>query len=169
MGLQSASTRAPRCVLTNTTTGESLDCLFNPTQFTEKVQVNYTRLDVQGLSYQPLQYKNTGNRQIAGVEFYLDKFFAQAQPNDPDIVDFRDFLRALTVPPRGAQTVLQGAPPRLLFLWPSVLTMETVVTDLELQYRQFGSDASVLVYTATVTFEEILDFRVTSEDRRTGA
>ena len=38
-------------------------------QFTEKIQVNYTRLAVPGLSHQPLQFQNTGNRQISGVEF----------------------------------------------------------------------------------------------------
>jgi hypothetical protein len=57
----------------------------------------------------------------------------------------------------------------VLLLWPNVLTIETVVTDLEFQYRVFGSDGSALVYTATCGFEEILDVRVTSEDRRGGA
>lgn len=169
MSLAAAIVRPARCVLANVLTGEALECLFNPTQISEKIQVNWTRLTVPGLSHQVLQYQSTGNRQIAGVEFYLDKFFASAQPNHPDILDFRDFLRALTVPPRGTETVLATAPPRLLFLWPRVLTIETVVTELEFQYRQFGTDGAALVYTATCTFEEILDFRVTSEDRRAGA
>jgi hypothetical protein len=46
------------------------------------------------------------------------------------------------------------------------MSIETVLTDLEFQYKQFAADATVLVYTATVTFEEILDARVTSEDKR---
>jgi hypothetical protein len=50
-----------------------------------------------------------------------------------------------------------------------VLTVETVITELEFQFRQFGADGSVLVYTATCTFEEILDHRITSEDLRGGA
>ncbi len=58
------------------------------------------------------------------------------------------------------------APPRTLFIWPGVLTIETVLTELEFQYKQFGVDGSVLVYTATVSFEEILDIRGTSEERR---
>jgi len=41
-----------------------------------------------------------------------------------------------------------------------------VLTDLEFQYKQFAADGKVQVYTATVTFEEILDVRVTSEERR---
>jgi hypothetical protein len=169
VGFDFVSTRPPRCTLANTVTAESRECLFNPTQISEKLQVNYTRQTVPGLSYQPLQYQYTGNRTIPGVEFYLDRFFAKAQPSAPEILDFRSFLRALCAPPRAAQSVLQGAPPHLLFVWPKVLTVETVITELEFQFRQFGADGSVLVYTATCTFEEILDHRITSEDLRGGA
>ena len=88
------------------------------------------------------------------------------QSDDADILEFRGFLRALTVPPKGADGVPATAPPRTLFVWPTVLSIETVLTDLEFEYRQFAADATVLVYTATVTFEEILDARVTSEEKR---
>jgi hypothetical protein len=36
-------TRPPRCVLVNVSTGESMPCLFNPTQLSEKLQVNWNR------------------------------------------------------------------------------------------------------------------------------
>jgi hypothetical protein len=166
MGLEVAGIRAPRCFLINVETAESIDCLFNPAQISEKVQVNWNRVTVPGLSHQLLQFQSTGNRQLAGVEFYLDRFFAKEQSDSAEVLDFRGFLRALTVPPRGAQGVPATAPPRTLFVWPSVLSIETVLTDLEFQYKQFAADATVLVYTATVTFEEILDARVTSEEKR---
>jgi hypothetical protein len=166
MGLEVAGIRAPRCFLINVETAESIDCLFNPAQISEKVQVNWNRVTVPGLSHQLLQFQSTGNRQLAGVQFYLDRFFAKEQSDSADVLDFRGFLRALTVPPRGAQGVPATAPPRTLFVWPSVLSIETVLTDLEFQYKQFAADATVLVYTATVTFEEILDARVTSEEKR---
>jgi len=166
MGIELAMVRPPRCLLVNVTTGESMECLFNPTQLTEKVQVNWNRLAVPGLSHQVLQFQSTGNRQISGVEFYLDRFFATEQPGEPDILDFRAFLRALTVPPEGTEGVVDTAPPRTLLIWPDVITVETVVTDVEFQYRQVAVDGTVLVYAATVTFEEILDARVTSEALR---
>lgn len=166
MGIELAGTRPPRCTLVNIETAESIDCLFNPTQLSEKVQVNWNRVTVPGLSHQLLQFQSTGNRQLSGIEFYLDKFFAAEQPGSPDILEFRGFLRALTVPPKAAEGVPATAPPRTLFIWPSVLTIETVLTDLEFQYKQFASDGSVLVYSATASFEEILDVRVTSEERR---
>jgi hypothetical protein len=167
MGLEVAGIRAPRCFLINVETAEMIDCLFNPTQLSEKVSVNWNRVTVPGLSHQLLQFQSTGNRQLSSVEFYLDRYFAKEQSDDADILDFRGFLRALTVPPKGADGVPATAPPRALFVWPSVLSITTVLTDVEFTYRQFAADASVLVYTATVTFEEILDARVTSEDKRT--
>ena len=166
MPIELAMVRPPRCVLVNVTSGESMECLFNPTQLTEKVQVNWSRLAVPGLSHQVLQFQSTANRSLAGVEFYLDRFFATEQPGEPDIMEFRSFIRALTVPPSGTEGVVDTAPPRTLFIWPEVITVETVVTDVEFQYRQVAIDGRVLVYAATVTFEEILDVRVTSEERR---
>jgi hypothetical protein len=166
MGIEYAGTRPSRCSLVNVDAAESIDCLFNPTQLSEKVQVNWNRVTVPGLSHQLLQFQSTGNRQLSGVEFYLDRFFSSEQIATPDILEFRAFLRALTVPPKGTEGVPATAPPRTLFIWPNVLTIETVLTDLEFQYKQFAADGKVQVYTATVTFEEILDVRVTSEERR---
>ncbi len=161
MGIERAIVRPPRCSLVNVSTGESIDCLFNPALLVEKVDISWNRLNVPGLSHQVLQYKSTGNRKLDGVEFYLDRFFATEQPGSPDILTFRSFLRALSVPPSGAL-----APARTLVIWPKVLTVETVLTKLEFQYRQFATDASVLVYTAKCGFEAILDIRITSEELR---
>lgn len=166
VGLSSAMTRPPRCVLVNVSTGESMPSLFNPTQLTEKLQVNWNRQVVPGLSHQVLQFQSTSNRQLTGVEFYLDRFFATEQPGDPNILEFRAFLRALTVPPALTEGVLATAPPRVLVVWPNVLTIECVVASIDFQYRQLAVDSSVLVYAASVTFEEILDTRVTSETLR---
>lgn len=165
--MRQLATRPPRCVLVNLHSGESFECLFNPAALSEEVTVEYTKQGVRGLSHRPLQYASTDNRQLPGVEFYLDKLFASEQPGDPDILDFRAFMRALTVPP--ADPAGLAAPPRVLFIWPKVITIETVLRGLKLDYEQFAADASVLIYRATCTFEEILDVRVTSEELREGA
>nr|BDT32019.1 peptidoglycan-binding protein [Myxococcus sp. MH1] len=166
MSIAAGLARPPRCLLVNVLTGEAMECLFNPTQLVEKLQVNWNRLTVPGLSHQVLQFQGTSNRQLAGVEFYLDAFFATQQADASNIMEFRGFLRALTVPPAGTEGVLATAPPRVLVLWPGLLTVECVVASVEFQYRQLAVDGRVLVYTATVTFEEILDTRVTSEQLR---
>ena len=165
-GIELAAGRPPRCVLVNVGTAEAIECLFNPTQLTEKLSVGWNRLAVPGLSHQVLQFQSTGNRRLDGVEFYLDRFFAAEQPGSPDIADFRRFLLALTVPPAGTEDVTGTAPPRVLFIWPGVLVMDAVVTDVEFQYRQMALDGRVLVYAASVGFEEILDLRATAETLR---
>ncbi|HLV65799.1 MAG TPA: hypothetical protein VKY73_08290, partial [Polyangiaceae bacterium] len=82
MSFEGAVARPPRCVLVNVASGESMECLFNPTQLSERLQVNWNRLAVPGLSHQVLQFQSTANRQLAGVEFYLDRYFAAEQPGD---------------------------------------------------------------------------------------
>lgn len=166
MALSPALARGPRCVLVNVTSGEAMECLFNPAQLVERVDVRWAHLAVPGLSHEVLQFQNTGNRQLPEVDFYLDAFFAAEQPGHVDILNFRAFLRALTVPPRGTEGVPATSPPRVLFIWPDVLTMECVVASVAFQYRQLAVNGGVLVYAATVTFEEVLDARVTSEALR---
>ena len=165
--MRDAIRSAPRVTLVNLVTTEQHVCLLNPTAFAEKVQVGYNRLSVPGLTHQVLQFQNTGNRRVDGVEFYLDRLVAD-QADAPDILAFRRFLRALTLP-----VLVAGqptAPPRVLLVWPAVLTMEAVLTDVEFAYRSFGGDGRVLTYSASVSFEEILDVRRTApeldEERR---
>ncbi len=68
--------------------------------------------------------------------------------------------------PEDTEGVPATAPSRVLFIWLGVVTIECVLASVEFQYKQLAVDGTVLVYTATVTFEEILDTRVTSEERR---
>jgi hypothetical protein len=141
--------------------------VLNPTELREQVQVNYSRLQVPGLSHQVLQFSSTGNVSLP-VELYLDKFFARgvSAEDDPDILDFKRFLQALTVPAGGASDVASGGPPRALLVWPGLVSLTCVVTSLEFRYEQFGVRGEVLVYRAQVTFEEIRDSRTTSEEMR---
>jgi len=148
-----------RALLVNVETGEEMPVLANPPTFSEGVMVNYSRGAVPGLDHQVLQYQGTGNRTLNNIAFTLD---SQIEPAEAgyDISDFRRFLLELTVP-----SFLESAPPRVLFIWPGVVTIETVIITVAFQYLQFGS-AGVLAYTATCAFEEILDSRRTGEQLR---
>jgi len=168
MAFNGVQNRPPRCTLVNLASGEELACQANPDQLTERVTVNWNRIAVPGLSHQVMQFGSTGNRQLDSVELYLDRLLAAEEPQAPDVLSFRSFLLALTVPASPTPGAPPAAPPRVLFVWPLLLTLECVVESVELSYQRFAGDGSVLVYTATVGFEEILDVRVTSEDRRRG-
>jgi len=166
--LQNATARPPRCTLVNLSTGEEKACLFNPEALAERVQMNFARGEVFGMSHQPQQYTSTTNRGLPGLQFYLDKIYAREIEPDADIMDFRHFLMAFSAPPAAAADVAHNAPPRLLFVWPGVLSVQTVVLSLEFRYTDFGTDGSVLRYTAAVELEEARDTRQTSEDLRAG-
>jgi len=157
MALADSMGRPARCSLVNVTSGESFDCLFNPPQLEERIEVRWSRLSPLGLGHQVLQYESTGSRTFGGVEFYVDRFFASAVETDPDVLAFATFMRALTQPPVSADTIGAAAPPRVLVVWPNVVTIETVVTELDLHFTDFARDGSVLLYTATCSFEQILD------------
>ena len=158
MGIAQAIARPTKCHLVNQSTGGDISCLFNPSQLSEKVKVNWNRLNVPGLPHQVLQYQSTGNRQLSGVEFYLDRFFAKQQ-NTPDIMKFREFLLALTVPSVEGGGYVASAPPRTRIIWPGLLSLESVLTSVDFQYQQFAQDGSVLVYSAICDLEEINDVR----------
>ncbi|WP_428263675.1 peptidoglycan-binding protein [Haliangium sp.] len=168
MSLSIAAVAPVRGLMCNLRTGESMPLLLNPTELREQVRVNYSRLQVPGLSHEVLQFQSTGNTSLP-VEFYVDKFFARtvSVEQDPDILDFKRFLQALTVPSGGAQDIAAGGPPRALFVWPGLVSVTCVVTSLEFRYELFGVGGEVLVYRAQATLEEIRDLRVTSEELRT--
>jgi hypothetical protein len=167
MSLSVAAVPPVRGLVCNLRTGEAMSFLLNPTELREQVQVNYSRLQVPGLSHEILQFSSTGNVTLP-VELYLNKYFARAvsAEDDPDILAFKRFLQALTVPAGGASDVASGGPPRALLVWPGLVSLTCVVTSLEFRYEQFGARGEVLVYRAQVNFEEIRDVRMTSEEMR---
>ena len=98
-----------RCSLVNLTSGEEMPAFFNPQQLTERVQVNYARHNVPGMSHQPLQYVSTGNRTLPAVDFYLDKIMSLDRGvTNFDIMDFRNFMHALTLPPGVSVTQMKA-------------------------------------------------------------
>ena len=160
----------PRMILVNVRTGEEKTVLRNPLRPIQDITVNYNRMGSPGLSHQPLQYSNTGNATFPDMQFFISKYSAVKSGllNDPDILDFERFLLSFTAPSEMGQGILGGAPPRILLIWPApVFSVECVVTKLRFEYQRFATrTAELLRYVATVSFEEIRDERLTSEDLR---
>ena len=133
---------------------------FNPTEFTEALRVNYQRHKIPGLSHEPMQYVNTTNDKIA-----LDLFFdADTQEQADRNLIARRFLLAVCYPKRPVGDLQIGGPPRLLFVWPSFISLTTVVTSLQFTYTRFSSTGVPLDFVASVALEEIRDMRLTYDD-----
>ncbi len=162
----------------------SIEAQFNPTDFTESLVVNYSRQKVPGLSHEVLQYVNTSN-----LSFNLELFFdarkavrssvegtvtGGAAPGAPKtgpsedevnrILEARRFLHSVAYPRRVPQLVVGGGPPRLLFLWPGIIALTTVLTSLSIALEQFAPSGHPIQFRATVTLEEIRDFRLLTDD-----
>ncbi len=161
MSLDVVSERPARMSIANVATGESVEAQFNPSEFEEALEVNWTRQTVPGLSHQPLQFVNTGN-----VKFTLELNFEVQDPStDLDTIhQGRRFLQSLCYPRRGAEDVVGGGPPRGLFVWPNVISLTCVVTALSFKYGRFNLEGTPVQFTAKVTLEEIRDVRLLSED-----
>ena len=173
-----AASRKPRRVsLTNLATGEGWVVMFNPTTFEESLGVNYNRQNVPGLSHQPLQYGNTENYKFELVLFYkgvataLINPFTQSAVKDKrpkgiiDVLEMRKFLQSLCYPVQST-TVGGGGPPRVLVVWPSILTMVCVVTSLKFTNSRFNIEGTPVEYIANVSFEEIRDDRINMNEVR---
>lgn len=165
MDAASLTRRPPRCTLANIDTAETFECQFNPAGFSERLGVGWARETVPGLAFEPLNYQNTKNRAVGGVEFFLDRLVQSETDEETDILSFRSFLRSLTAPPDKPGDPF-GAPPRVLFVWPKTLTFEAVVAAVDFKYQAFAIDGALLRYTARVDFEELLEVRLTSEELR---
>lgn len=170
--------RKPRRVsLTNLSTGEGWIAMFNPTGFEEQVQVNWNRRQVLGLSHEPLQYGNTGNwtfsldlymrgtKSVTANPFTESTIKDKAPKGLDDIMAIRKFLMSLAYPVSGT-TIGEGGPPRVLVVWPHIMSITCVVTSVKFANQRFNVEGYPVEYVASVGFEEIRDTRISSSDIR---
>lgn len=155
MAFDSLRTAPSRVSLVNLTTRAQLDGFSNPEKVTERLAANWNRLAVPGLGYQVLQFGSTANRQLPQVELTFDRLQMGADAVSIDQV--RAFFDALVKPGDPAKAL---APPHVLFVWPTLLSIEAIVATVDLEYRQFASDGSPLVFAATIALVEVLEARI---------
>lgn len=166
--LGSADARPPRAMIVNLATQEEYPFLFNPQTLDEKFEAKYNRIEVQGLGYERLSYKNTSNNVIP-IELYLsqlaqDKIAGQAGSRPFVATSQKKFLQSLVYPTENQDYGYAG-PPQVLFVWPRMVRMVGRVTRLSFMSRSFSPRtlaATQLV--ATIEFEEDVERRRVMED-----
>lgn len=158
----------PKATLMNTTTQERWEAPFNPSSFELQLRVNYKRTQSPGLSHERLSYQNTGNNVIP-LEFFVSQINTdQTMGSDfaDALLDDQKFLQSLCYPESDIDYGYIG-PPRVLFIWPNVITMIGRITQLNIMNRSFrSSDLTPIVMAAKLNFEEDLDERILSGDVR---
>jgi hypothetical protein len=158
----SVAMRPATMLLVNLVTNATLQPQFNPTEFEEKLGAAWSKLAVPGLSHQVKQFGNT-----LDVTFDFELFYRVADGGPTElkrVLDARTFLYA-ACHPRSQTSTLNGAgPPRLLFVWPGLISLNCVITGLAFKYTMFNTNGNPIAYSAKVTLEEIRDSLVTMED-----
>jgi hypothetical protein len=151
-----------KCVCVNIDTGEEQSPFFNPTEFETQISATYERKRPLGHAHSNLQYSGTDNP-VINLEFFL---LTQTAENHTLNAEFLNFMHGFLYPMRAANSVRTGSPPRLLFIWPKVLSLSTRVTAINTRYVRFrSSDLAAVQQIMTCTLEENRDFRWTYEDQ----
>ena len=158
-----AASRPPRLSITALKTGETIFFPFTPESFKETVKANYGKQTILGMSHQNLQYSHTDNHVLDPMSFY----FRGESVEEVDLIhDGRRFLLSLLYPPVGAGSVREGAPTRVLFIWPQVVSMTCVIESISITHTKFNTEGRTVAFRAEFGFIEIRDTRLTSEDVR---
>ncbi len=101
------------------------------------------------------------------MKFTFDLFYHCVDGSGPAglqaILDDRKFLYSLTHPWR-ADSIQRGGAPRVLFIWPTFISLTCVITSLSFQYTLFNKQGAPIAYKASVGLEEIRDVFVSMED-----
>jgi hypothetical protein len=147
--------------LTNIKTGETIEPNFNPTEFEEEYGATYARQTVVGLGHQVLQFINTNN-----AKFDVELPFSAVDGGRAELARIaraRIFLIAACHPVR-ANSILSGGAPRILFVWPNLLSLTCVLTNLKIKHTKFNRSGATVYFMASVTLEEIRDVNLLMED-----
>lgn len=140
---------------------EELTVQFNPTELEESLRVNWAHLASPGLSHQRLHYAGTENVAFS-FELVVDAMMPETTYEEG--LRTRQFLQSLCYPKRGAKNAREGQAPRVLFIWPNLITLTAVVSDLTFKYERFHHSGVPTRYTVKVKLEEIRDVRLYGDD-----
>jgi hypothetical protein len=136
---------------------------FTPVELVESVAVKWAKLAVVGMSHETLQYGNTSNYALDGLEF----FFRGTTPEEVDAIhEGRKFLLSLAYAPEGAEGLRDGAPPRILFFWPQVVSLTCVLGKIRISHSKFNREGRTTIFRARFDLEEARDVRLTMEQVR---
>jgi len=145
--------------LVNLATGIERVVQFNPTEFSRTLEVEYAKQTVPGLSHKIMQYVSTGNS-----AFEMELFF-DADNRDQILQNLatRRFIESLCYP-RGVNSIVDGGPPRVLFVWPTFISLTTLITSVTETFTKFASDGTPIGFTLSLAMEETRDARLLSDD-----
>lgn len=146
----------PQMYLRNRVNGEKVQPQGNPPGFSGEVKVAYNRLKIPGLSHQIKQFSNTEDLKTTPIEF---EYYGDTE-KERDEIDRQFAIWQSWLLPEQADDIRNGAPPRLLLVWPNVFSLEVVITDFKFNMKEFTPEGDISWLVVTASFEEVSDERI---------
>lgn len=142
-----------KALITNTDTGENVEVLFNPEEYTVNKDNNFAQMAVPGLRSPLLQFVH-GNLQTLEMELLVDSYETH-QSGGRTVAQAGQDVRELTTKVSGLLDINQDthAPPVLLFTWGS-LSFTCVLARCSQKFIRFRPDGIPVRAKLQVTFNE---------------
>jgi len=140
-----------KAVIVNTTTGQQIQVMYNPEQFSLDQGNTFAEIGIPGLNAPPIQYVRGKGRTLS-----MELFFDSYELN----VDVRQFTDGIT----GLLTTLPStfAPPILLFVMGG-FSFRCVLMEAAQRFTMFDVDGTPVRSTLNVRFHEYVDVTVAVE------
>lgn len=160
--MDAATQRVSRMSIVDLVTGDECDIQYNPTKLEESMGPRWQRVQVPGLAHERLQYAGGTNNQFS---MELEYNGAANLDDYRRMHAARRFLQSRCYARRGAVTMSQGAPSRLLFVWPSFVNIQCVIAEKpKFSYTRFNREGGPTAFTVSLTLEELREGRLYMED-----
>lgn len=161
MPIAAYSTTPEAMTIVNLNTQEELKAQFNPEEVQENIGATYAKQAVPGLSHTVKQFVHTNDTAIA----FTLMWSSHGGPAAHAYANYaRRFLQAAHFPRRVAGSIARGGPPRLLFVWPQMYSLTSVMMTCQFNYKAFNFKGAPIIFSAQVALEEIRDGFLSSED-----
>lgn len=162
---QNFAAKPASVTLVNMVTTDSIEVQFNPEQLEEQLGANYAKLTVPGLSHQRSHFVHTEENAYSFDLF--NHALGSGKEMGPDFLkgirEDRRFLMALVHPWR-AEGIDRGGAPKVLFIWPQLVSLPCKVLKLGFKYTLFNKQGAPVAWTCKVSLEVHRDSFVSMED-----
>lgn len=149
----------PRIYIRNLRNNERVSAQFNPNEMDESVAPQFSRMQVQGLSHEVHHFTHTGPYEIS-----MKLRFRAYSPEELEALQRARRQMMSWAYPRAVQSQrVGGGPPKLLVVWPGMLSLVCYMTGLKINHASFNSEAQSVLMEASVTFEECPDRLMTMD------
>lgn len=162
----------PKGMLVNLSTNERFKFMFNPSFLEETIEARFARVNVPGLSHQRLQYSGTSNKTIP-LELFMSQLAVDLKRGQVGVAPYvattmKNYLESLIYPQGDAESGQQGTP-RILFIWPRMITMVARVMKIQFLHRQFSiNTGATTMLVAKLSLEEDRDLALLMSEVREG-